>query len=64
MKSVGSKNNRSCQLSTGEKCVNNAEMSTLLISETEEQGDKENICQTKPTVPIHGKKELCIMNDG
>lgn len=54
VKSVGSKNNRSCQLSTGEKCVNNAEMSTLLISETEEQGDKENICQTKPTVPIHG----------
>ncbi|XP_036074746.1 protein CFAP20DC isoform X6 [Rousettus aegyptiacus] len=54
VKSVGSKNNRSCQLSTGEKCVNNAEMSALLISETEEQGDKENICQTKPTVPIHG----------
>ncbi|XP_036074744.1 protein CFAP20DC isoform X4 [Rousettus aegyptiacus] len=53
VKSVGSKNNRSCQLSTGEKCVNNAEMSALLISETEEQGDKENICQTKPTVPIH-----------
>nr|KAF6473380.1 hypothetical protein HJG63_001864 [Rousettus aegyptiacus] len=58
VKSVGSKNNRSCQLSTGEKCVNNAEMSALLISETEEQGDKENICQTKPTVPIHANLHI------
>ncbi|KAB1264717.1 uncharacterized protein Cadr_000020504 [Camelus dromedarius] len=51
----GSKNNRSCQQPTVEKCVNSAEMSTLLISESEEQGDKENIRQIKQTIPIHGK---------
>ncbi|XP_024906488.1 uncharacterized protein C3orf67 homolog isoform X8 [Pteropus alecto] len=58
MRSIGSKNNRSCQLSTGEKCVNSVEMSTLLISETEEQRDKENICQTKQTVPIHANLHI------
>ncbi|XP_037347822.1 protein CFAP20DC isoform X6 [Talpa occidentalis] len=52
IKSVGSKNNRSCQQSTAQKCENSAEMSTLL-SESEEQGDKENIRQIKQTVPIH-----------
>lgn len=30
-------------------------MSTLLLSESEEQGDKENIRQIKQAVPIHGK---------
>ncbi|XP_011370055.1 uncharacterized protein C3orf67 homolog isoform X1 [Pteropus vampyrus] len=58
MRSIGSKNNRSCQLSTGEKCVNSVEMSTLLISETEQQRDKENICQTKQTVPIHANLHI------
>ncbi|XP_039714548.1 protein CFAP20DC isoform X2 [Pteropus medius] len=58
MRSIGSKNNRLCQLSTGEKCVNSVEMSTLLISETEEQRDKENICQTKQTVPIHANLHI------
>ncbi|XP_012576115.1 PREDICTED: uncharacterized protein C3orf67 homolog isoform X4 [Condylura cristata] len=52
IKSVGSKNNRSYQQSTVQKCENSAEMSTLL-SESEEQGDKENILQIKQTVPIH-----------
>ncbi|XP_057560963.1 protein CFAP20DC isoform X4 [Hippopotamus amphibius kiboko] len=54
VRSVGSKNNRSCQQSTVEKCVNSAEMSTLLLSESEAQGDKENIGQIKQTIPIHG----------
>ncbi|XP_058144677.1 protein CFAP20DC isoform X8 [Dasypus novemcinctus] len=54
IRSIGSKNNRSCQQSNIEKCVNNAEMSTLLISASEEQGDKENIHQIKQTLPIHG----------
>ncbi|XP_012374829.1 protein CFAP20DC isoform X4 [Dasypus novemcinctus] len=53
IRSIGSKNNRSCQQSNIEKCVNNAEMSTLLISASEEQGDKENIHQIKQTLPIH-----------
>uniref|UniRef100_A0A8D2DFZ6 CFAP20 domain containing n=1 Tax=Sciurus vulgaris TaxID=55149 RepID=A0A8D2DFZ6_SCIVU len=53
VRSVGSKNSRSCQQPTTEKCVKSAEMSTLLISESEEQGDKENIHQIKQTVPIH-----------
>uniref|UniRef100_G1NYS8 CFAP20 domain containing n=1 Tax=Myotis lucifugus TaxID=59463 RepID=G1NYS8_MYOLU len=52
IRSIGSKNNRSCQPSTVERCVNNAEMSALLISESEEQGDKENIRQIKLTVPV------------
>ncbi|KAM5231501.1 protein CFAP20DC isoform 7-T7 [Hipposideros larvatus] len=52
IRSIGSKNNRSCQPSTVEKCVNSAEMSTLLTSESEEQGDKENTHQIKQTVPI------------
>ncbi|XP_014648879.1 PREDICTED: uncharacterized protein C3orf67 homolog [Ceratotherium simum simum] len=53
IRSVGSRNNRSCQQSVVEKCANSAEMSTLLISESEEQGDKENMRQIKQTVPIH-----------
>ncbi|XP_074260561.1 protein CFAP20DC isoform X3 [Saimiri boliviensis] len=53
VRSVGSKNNRSCQPSTVEKCVNGTEMSALLISESEEQGNKENIRQIKQTIPIH-----------
>ncbi|XP_068414856.1 protein CFAP20DC isoform X6 [Eschrichtius robustus] len=53
VRSVGSKNNQSCQQSTVEKCVNRAEMSTLLLSESEAQGDKENIGHIKQTVPIH-----------
>uniref|UniRef100_A0A2K6GPF2 CFAP20 domain containing n=1 Tax=Propithecus coquereli TaxID=379532 RepID=A0A2K6GPF2_PROCO len=50
---IGSKNNRSCQQSTAQKCVNSAGMSALLISDFEEQGDKENSHQIKQTVPIH-----------
>ncbi|XP_066101110.1 protein CFAP20DC isoform X8 [Saccopteryx bilineata] len=53
-RSVGSKNNQLGQLSTVKKCVNNTRMSALLISKSEEQGDKENIHQIKQTVPIHG----------
>ncbi|XP_058418118.1 protein CFAP20DC isoform X8 [Diceros bicornis minor] len=53
IRSVGSRNNRSCQQSVVEKCANSAEMSTLLISESEEQGYKENMRQIKQTVPIH-----------
>ncbi|KAL0600959.1 Protein CFAP20DC [Plecturocebus cupreus] len=53
VRSVGSKNNRSCQPSTVEKCVNGTEMSALLIPESEEQGNKENIRQIKQTIPIH-----------
>uniref|UniRef100_A0A2K5M4G7 CFAP20 domain containing n=1 Tax=Cercocebus atys TaxID=9531 RepID=A0A2K5M4G7_CERAT len=53
VRSVGSKNNRSCQPSTVEKRVNGTEMSALLIPESEEQGNKENIHHIKQTVPIH-----------
>ncbi|XP_066899879.1 protein CFAP20DC isoform X5 [Kogia breviceps] len=53
VRSVGSKNNQLCQQSTVEKCVNRAEMSTLLLPESEAQGDKENIGHIKQTVPIH-----------
>ncbi|XP_069416599.1 protein CFAP20DC isoform X8 [Ovis canadensis] len=52
VKSIGSKSNRLCQQSTVEKCVNSAEMSALLLSESEAQGDKENIGQIKQTVPV------------
>ncbi|XP_045386630.1 protein CFAP20DC isoform X2 [Lemur catta] len=50
---TGSKNNRSCQQSAVQKCVNSAGMSALLVSDFEEQGDKENSHQIKQTVPIH-----------
>ncbi|XP_014322384.1 uncharacterized protein C3orf67 homolog [Myotis lucifugus] len=58
IRSIGSKNNRSCQPSTVERCVNNAEMSALLISESEEQGDKENIRQIKLTVPVRANLHI------
>ncbi|XP_061252511.1 protein CFAP20DC isoform X5 [Bos javanicus] len=52
VRSVGSKRNRLHQQSTVEKCVNGAEMSALLLSESEAQGDKENIGQIKQTAPV------------
>ncbi|XP_047634325.1 protein CFAP20DC isoform X8 [Phacochoerus africanus] len=58
VRSIGSRNNRSCQQSTVEKCVNSTEMSTLLLSESEEQGDKENIRQIKQAVPIHANLHI------
>uniref|UniRef100_H0WPK8 CFAP20 domain containing n=1 Tax=Otolemur garnettii TaxID=30611 RepID=H0WPK8_OTOGA len=51
IKPIGSKNNRSCQQFTVQKCVSSTEMSALLISE--EQGSKENSHQIKQTIPIH-----------
>ncbi|KAF6098707.1 hypothetical protein HJG60_001835 [Phyllostomus discolor] len=57
-RAVRSKNNRPCQGSTVEKCVCSVEMSPLLISESEEQGDKENIRQVKQTVPIHANLHI------
>ncbi|XP_037655208.1 protein CFAP20DC isoform X2 [Choloepus didactylus] len=58
IRSIGSKNNRSCQQSTIEKCVSSAEMSALLISKSEEQGDKENMHQIKQTIPIHANLHI------
>ncbi|XP_032267532.1 protein CFAP20DC isoform X4 [Halichoerus grypus] len=53
-RSVGSRNNRSCQQSVTEDCVSSAEMSALLMPESEEQADKENIRQIKQTIPVRG----------
>ncbi|KAM5280635.1 protein CFAP20DC [Ctenodactylus gundi] len=53
LRSFGSKNSRPCQQLTVEQRVNSTEMSALLMSKTEEPGDKENIRQIKQTVPIH-----------
>ncbi|XP_036993325.2 protein CFAP20DC isoform X2 [Artibeus jamaicensis] len=58
IRSVGSKNNRPCQRSTVEKCVSSEERSPLLIPESEEQGDKENLHQLKQTVPIHANLHI------
>ncbi|XP_055270191.1 protein CFAP20DC isoform X2 [Moschus berezovskii] len=63
VRSVGLKNNRSRQQSTVEKCVNSAEMSTLLLSESEAQGDKENIGQIKQIVPVLGNSSESNRND-
>ncbi|XP_048082435.2 protein CFAP20DC isoform X17 [Ursus arctos] len=52
VRSVGSRNNRSCQQSVAEDCVSSAEMSASLMPESEEQADKENIRQIKQTVPV------------
>ncbi|XP_045688253.1 protein CFAP20DC isoform X1 [Phyllostomus hastatus] len=57
-RAVRSKNNRPCQGSTVEKYVCSVEMSPLLISESEEQGDKENIRQVKQTVPINANLHI------
>ncbi|KAM9186336.1 protein CFAP20DC isoform 2-T2 [Dugong dugon] len=54
VRSIGSKTHRSCLQSTVEKCVSSAGVSALLVSESEEQGDKENIRQIKQPVPVHG----------
>ncbi|XP_006862156.1 PREDICTED: uncharacterized protein C3orf67 homolog [Chrysochloris asiatica] len=58
IRSIGSKNNRSCLQSTVEKCVSCADMSTLLISESEEHRDKENIHHVKQTGPIHASLQI------
>ncbi|XP_053075126.1 protein CFAP20DC isoform X8 [Acinonyx jubatus] len=53
IRSIRSRNNRSCQQSMAENCVSSAEMSASLIPASEEQRHKENVCQIKQTVPIH-----------
>ncbi|XP_042636403.1 protein CFAP20DC [Orycteropus afer afer] len=58
MRSIGSKNNRSCLQSTIEKCVSSVDVSTLLISESEDQGDKENIRQIKQILPTHASLHI------
>ncbi|XP_070215717.1 protein CFAP20DC isoform X6 [Bos mutus] len=63
VRSVGSKSNRLHQQSTVEKRVNGAEMSALLLSESEAQGDKENIGQIKQTVPVLGNSSDNNRND-
>uniref|UniRef100_A0ABI7Y6Z7 CFA20 domain-containing protein n=1 Tax=Felis catus TaxID=9685 RepID=A0ABI7Y6Z7_FELCA len=60
IRSIGSRNNRSCQQSMAENCVSSAEMSASLIPASEEQRHKENICQIKQTVPIHA--DLHVMH--
>ncbi|VFV17563.1 Hypothetical predicted protein [Lynx pardinus] len=60
IRSIGSRNNRSCQQSMAENCVSIAEMSASLIPESEEQRDKENIHQIKQTIPIHA--DLHVMH--
>ncbi|XP_030162993.1 protein CFAP20DC isoform X8 [Lynx canadensis] len=60
IRSIGSRNNRSCQQSMAENCVSSAEMSASLIPESEEQRDKENIHQIKQTIPIHA--DLHVMH--
>ncbi|XP_043443742.1 protein CFAP20DC isoform X5 [Prionailurus bengalensis] len=60
IRSIGSRNNRSCQQSMAENCVSSAEMLASLIPASEEQRDKENIRQIKQTVPIHA--DLHVMH--
>ncbi|XP_021550744.1 protein CFAP20DC isoform X2 [Neomonachus schauinslandi] len=60
VRSVGSRNNRSCQQSVTEDCVSSAEMSALLMPESEEQADKENIRQIKQTIPV--RADLQVMH--
>ncbi|KAM6169799.1 protein CFAP20DC isoform 2-T2 [Rhynchocyon petersi] len=58
IRSIGSKNNRPGLQSTVEKCGNSRNTSSLLISESEAQGDKENIHQVKHTVPVHASLHI------
>ncbi|XP_074054946.1 protein CFAP20DC isoform X2 [Macrotis lagotis] len=50
---VKSRNSRTCQQPTIEKCTNRSEMSSLQLYESEEQGDKENIQLEKQITPIN-----------
>ncbi|XP_023571568.1 uncharacterized protein C3orf67 homolog isoform X6 [Octodon degus] len=60
LRSVGSKNNRSSQQLTVEKRVHSAEMSALLMPETEERRERERARQVKPTARI--RADLPIMH--
>ncbi|XP_034514456.1 uncharacterized protein C3orf67 homolog isoform X8 [Ailuropoda melanoleuca] len=60
VRSVGSRNIRSCQQSVAEDCVSSAEMSASLMPESEEQADKESIRQIKQTVPV--RADLHVMH--
>ncbi|KAL6084008.1 hypothetical protein STEG23_002527, partial [Scotinomys teguina] len=54
VRSTGYKNSQLCQQPTVEKHVNTAQVSALLIPESEQQGEKENLRQMKQTAPIPG----------
>ncbi|XP_025841233.1 protein CFAP20DC isoform X1 [Vulpes vulpes] len=60
IRSVGSRNTRSCQQSVADNCASNTEMAASLRPQFEEQADKENICQIKQTVPVHA--DLHVMH--
>ncbi|XP_048953460.1 protein CFAP20DC isoform X10 [Canis lupus dingo] len=60
IRSVGSRNTRSCQQSVADNCASSTEMAASLRPQFEEQADKENICQIKQTVPVHA--DLHVMH--
>lgn len=57
MRSIGYKNNQSCQQPAEEKHVNSADTSALLIPLSEQQGEKGSSHPVKQTTPLPGKKE-------
>nr|XP_048277364.1 protein CFAP20DC isoform X5 [Myodes glareolus] len=52
VKSIGNKNSQLCHQPTVEKHVNTAQVPALLIPESEQQGEKGNAHQMKPTTPV------------
>nr|XP_048277359.1 protein CFAP20DC isoform X1 [Myodes glareolus] len=55
VKSIGNKNSQLCHQPTVEKHVNTAQVPALLIPESEQQGEKGNAHQMKPTTPVPGQ---------
>lgn len=58
VRSVGYKNSQLCQQSSIEKHVNTAQVSGLLIPESEQQGEKGHDHQVKQAMPTSGKNHL------
>ncbi|CAO2637679.1 Protein CFAP20DC [Lemmus lemmus] len=52
VRSIGYKNSQMCHQPTVEKHVNAARVAALLIPESEQQGEKGNARQMKPTTPV------------
>nr|XP_048277360.1 protein CFAP20DC isoform X2 [Myodes glareolus] len=63
VKSIGNKNSQLCHQPTVEKHVNTAQVPALLIPESEQQGEKGNAHQMKPTTPVPGSSSSNSRNE-
>ncbi|CAO2637680.1 Protein CFAP20DC [Lemmus lemmus] len=64
VRSIGYKNSQMCHQPTVEKHVNAARVAALLIPESEQQGEKGNARQMKPTTPVPACSSQSSLLDG